>query len=69
MSPPTHEYLPPAYRAHRGVLVTVLVLVALAAGYRLVPLAGDGVEFVLSLIRSVRQVWVDLDWDLFGDLF
>lgn len=65
MSRPTHEDIPSDYVVHRRVLVTVLVLAALAAAYWLVPLADDGVKLVLSLIQAVRQVWVNLDWRLF----
>ena len=64
MSRPTPDNAPPAYLAHRGVLVTVMVLVALGAGYQLMPLAGDVVELVESGIRAVRQVWADMGWKL-----
>jgi hypothetical protein len=60
MSQPTHDRVPPAYLVHRAVLITVLVLAMLAAAYRLVPLADNVLEIFQSMIRVVRQTWLDL---------
>jgi hypothetical protein len=64
MSQPTHRQLPPAYRAHRGLLVIVLVLAALAFVYQLTPEFPGAVRQVQSMIDTVVQTWAGWRWTI-----
>jgi hypothetical protein len=60
MNQPTDEQPPPAYLAHRGMLVALLVLVVLLSLYLMGAEILAAVQWVLSKIQAVRQAWSDL---------
>nr|AGS49283.1 hypothetical protein [uncultured bacterium esnapd2] len=56
---------PPAYVAHRTVLALFILSMVLVLGYGI----GETVPGVFTLVenafRGLREIWADMDWDLF----